>query len=192
MPPDAADGDAPAAPAAEDSAASLQEEFVPRNMDRLRKAEGMAKTQAGSDQAPPDTRADIVASPDTGTLPGAGAEASSASAEAPAAMTDASPAAERAGIAPVQQGPAAALRKSSAAATAEADMAPATSSFSAMTATDAIAVAAGCPDEARESPQSWLDCIRKLREHGLNDLAQAELDEFQRIYPNLAETAVDK
>jgi hypothetical protein len=194
LPPAGADAEVSAVPAAEDSATSLQDDFAPRDMEILQKAQGMAKTQAGSDQARSDTRADIVASPGAGTLPGPGAEpeVSSASAEARAATTQPAPARARAEIAPVQQSPAVTLRKTRAPATAEADTAPVTSSFSALTASDAMAVAAACPDEVRESPESWLDCIRELREYGLDDLAQAELDEFQRIFPDLAESVVDK
>ena len=185
-------GDAAETPAAEVSAAAEMDDVVQKKMGIRREIDGVAKIKASPAQATAETRADSVASPENGTVPGSGAEPG-VTVETRAAVKDDSPTAEAARARPMERARATVQRKTGASETAAADTAPvARSSFSAVSATDAMSIAAACPETVREDPESWLDCIGGLREQGLDDLAEAELDEFRRIYPDRAENAVDK
>lgn len=42
---------------------------------------------------------------------------------------------------------------------------------------------AGCDDAARASPDDWMECIRKLRESGAEELADREYEAFILEYP---------
>lgn len=188
-----ANGDDARTSAAEVPAAPQKDDVVVKKMGIRRKIDGVAKIQAGPAQPTTETRADSVTGPENGTLPGAEPGVTGTPAEARAAAKDDSSTAEAARTLPIKQAPATAQRKTGTSETAAAGTAPvARSSFSAVSATDAMSIAAACPDTVREDPESWLDCIGELREQGLDDLAQAELDEFRRIYPDRAENALDK
>jgi hypothetical protein len=47
----------------------------------------------------------------------------------------------------------------------------------------ASVVPAGCDDATRASPDDWLECIRKLRESGAEELADREYEAFILEYP---------
>lgn len=57
---------------------------------------------------------------------------------------------------------------------------------------DAMPSATACLPSQREAPGSWLDCIRDLRERGLEQQADEEYEEFQRLFPEFEDSSTDK
>lgn len=49
-----------------------------------------------------------------------------------------------------------------------------------------------CLDSQRAAPESWLACIRDLRKRGLAEQADEEYEQFQRQFPEFAESVTDK
>ena len=57
---------------------------------------------------------------------------------------------------------------------------------------NAAAADNACPASQREAPDTWLDCIRDLRERGLEEQADEEYAEFQRLFPEFDDSITDK
>jgi len=49
-----------------------------------------------------------------------------------------------------------------------------------------------CPASERESAESWLACIRGLREEGNDDRADDEYERFRRVFPEFDDSITDK
>lgn len=49
-----------------------------------------------------------------------------------------------------------------------------------------------CPEESRNSAESWFACIEQLRAHGPAARAASEYDEFRRIFPDFVAPTADK
>lgn len=154
----------PAAPAAERSERLSKEQFVPKDLTVLRDVEDMARAQAGSDQGPIAPQADEVS-----------AQRPPAEAMAP------DPAAGQ----PVRAESAAAKKLPMDAPAAEA-------SFATMTDTNQRTDRPLCAESVRDTPDSWLACIRELEEDGLEEEAHREYEEFRRVFPNFERLDTDK
>lgn len=57
---------------------------------------------------------------------------------------------------------------------------------------DAAPSEGACLESQRKAPDSWLDCIRDLRERGLEQQADEEYEEFQRLFPEFDDSITDK
>lgn len=68
---------------------------------------------------------------------------------------------------------------------------PAVASFAVLARKKALQSDLACPVEARESAESWWVCIKTLRENGRDDLADAEYEEFQQIFPDFVDSQVE-
>ncbi|MGB5577423.1 MAG: hypothetical protein WBM88_08445, partial [Woeseiaceae bacterium] len=73
-----------------------------------------------------------------------------------------------------------------------AETASGAASFTVAAEEKALATGGACPAKVRESAESWLACIKRLRESGQEALADGEYDEFKRIFPNFADIGADK
>lgn len=73
-----------------------------------------------------------------------------------------------------------------------AETAPGAASLAVAAGENVPATGFACPAKVRESAESWLACIRHLRESGQEALADGEYDEFKRIFPNFADIDADK
>ena len=49
-----------------------------------------------------------------------------------------------------------------------------------------------CPEEARETAESWFACIEQLRADGPAERAASEYEKFRRIFPDFVDFAADK
>lgn len=66
----------------------------------------------------------------------------------------------------------------------EAEIASSSAFAAGATRAEDFALAAGCSDSEREAADSWHACIERLREQGLDQLAQKEEEAFRDEYPN--------
>ena len=164
-------------PAAESADRVTMDTFAPKDMAVVRKAESRARAQSGPNQVPVAPRADIDSLPDEGVAV--------TSASADEEITASSVVAER----DTAERPSAAGR---AAEARQAEPVSAAASFAVAEKRKAHESSFACPIELRESAESWMACIRELRESGREELADSEYDEFQRIFPNFAETEAHK
>lgn len=139
-------------------------ELTPRETTLLQDAEQLARAQAGIEK-PADG---ALSGPDAGPADGEPVEQESMAA---AAMRSA--AADR------QMAEDVAIEARSAAASLAALSAASTSE-------------PYCPASERESAESWLACIRVLREDGSDDRADEEYERFQRVFPEFDDSVTDK
>lgn len=146
----------------ESSEMPSKEEFAKRATAAMQEAEELARTQAG-----PDNRADLSA-PDRNNTEAGTAEQM------------------RAELARTRQEEAdrlAARKVSEEARGAAASLA---------VIGDAAPADPGCLPSQRKAPDSWLTCIRDLRERGLEEQADEEYEEFQRQFPEFDDSITDK
>ncbi len=161
-----------ATPAAERQDPVTMDAFAPKDMAVLREADDRARAQAGPDQVPATPRVDAGADPDEGVSARRVTPDENIPAKDTAADRDS---AERV-----------------SAKRLAAETAPAAASFAVAAEEEALASGFACPAKVRESAESWFACIKQLRESGQEDLANSEYDEFQRNFPNFADTDADK
>jgi hypothetical protein len=155
-----------AASAAERSERLSKEEFVPKDLTVLRDAEDMARAQAGSDQGPSSSPA----------------EADTVPAQRPPIEA----------IAPDRSAAPTVAAESVEADKEAMDEPAAAASFATMTNADSQAAHSLCAESARDTPESWLACIRELEEDGLEGEARREYEEFRRIFPEFEGREADK
>ena len=150
--------------------------FKPKDMAVLREADERARAQSGANQAPvapsatPQTDADAAPDEDVAVrrvtadenIPASSARADQDEGE----------------------------RISAKRLAAETDAGAA--SFAVAAEEKALATGGACPAKVRESAESWLACIKQLRESGQEGLADSEYDEFRRKFPNFADIDTDK
>lgn len=176
------------------SANTLEDDFVPQSMEVLREAEDMARTRAGPEQPPVDARADVVTTRGAqippgqeSPQPGPDASAPLGTVTTPAMQKDTAAAAEK-NVRLERPSPSRAASR----VTPDAAVVSDSASFAVVAEPESTAVAAACPAAVRESAGSWLLCIARLRELGEDDLADIELDEFRKKYPDLAGNGPDR
>ncbi|MGI9237953.1 MAG: hypothetical protein ACR2QZ_11185 [Woeseiaceae bacterium] len=141
-----------------------KEELAPRQATVVQEAEDMARARAGSDQGPESAAAEVDYAPAESTF------TDQAPAELAATRRD-----EADRLAAKQV----AVEARSAAAT-----------FAAIS--DAETRDGACTQPFREMPESWIACIRELRERGEDELADSEYKEFQRVFPDFDDSVTDK
>ncbi len=161
-------------PAAEPRDPVSMDAFAPKDMAVLREADDRARAQAGPNQVPVSPPA--TPRVDAGAAPDGGASARRVTADENIPAKNAAADLDRA--------------ERVSAKRLAAETAPGAASFA--VAAEEEALASGCPAKARESAESWLACIKQLRKSGQEDLANSEYDEFQRNFPNFADTDADK
>lgn len=142
-------------PARRDGDVRSKEAFMPRDITVMQNAEDLARAQAGSDQG----------------VAAATAQASSVSGERPSAKAMS---AELAAARRQEADRLAADRISAEAQSAAASL---------VAASDPAGNERACPTAAREAPETWLACIRELRENGQDDKADDEYEAFRRLFP---------
>jgi hypothetical protein len=49
-----------------------------------------------------------------------------------------------------------------------------------------------CAESERETADTWLACIRQLRENGQDEQADEEYEEFRQVYPDFDDSVIDK
>ncbi len=166
-------------PAAESADRVTMDTFAPKDMDVLREAESRARAQAGPNVAPIAPRADIDSAPDESVA----VKRVSADEDLPASSVVAErDTAER----PSTE------RPSTERPLAEGRLAEPVSAAASFTVADKKKARFACPIKLRESAESWMACIRELRESGREELADSEYDEFRRIFPNFPDTEAHK
>lgn len=151
----------PAAPSAGDDDRVSREEFLPMDTTSPRDAEDIPQAASAVDTATPSQGKE----PDERRAdPGPGEELSSELAAAEPLDIDRVPA-NRSG----QEGraPVASFEATSLAAKGVRD--------------------ASCPEAVRKEPESWLACIRELRENGQEQQADVEYEQFLRVFPDYAD-----
>lgn len=141
-----------------------KEELAPRQATVVQEAEDMARAQAGSDQGPE------AAETEASYAPTEDAFADDVPEELAAARRDE---ADRL-----------------AAKQVAVDARSAAASFAAIS--DAETPDGACPLSLRETPESWIACIRELRELGKDELADSEYEEFRRVFPEFDDSITDK
>ena len=166
-----------AKPAAESTDRVTMDTFAPKDMAVVREAESRARAQAGPNPAPIIPRTDIDGTPDE-SIPAHGV-ASDEDVPASSVMAERDTA-ERP---PPER---------SSAEGRLAEPVSAAASFAVADRKQALESSFACPEKQRESAESWLACITQLRKNGREDLADSEYDEFQRIFPNFADTEADR
>ncbi|MDH3577169.1 MAG: hypothetical protein OEO71_05035 [Gammaproteobacteria bacterium] len=159
-------------PAAESQDPVSMDAFAPKDMAVLREADERARAQAGPDQVPATPRVDAGTAPDE---------------DAPArrVTADENIPAKNATVDRDSAEHVSAKRLAAETASGAASLAVAAEE-------KALTSGFACPAKVRESAESWLACIKQLRESGQEDLADSEYDEFQRNFPNFADADADK
>ncbi|MBT8090825.1 MAG: hypothetical protein KJO01_11520 [Gammaproteobacteria bacterium] len=150
--------------------------FAPKDMAVVSRAESRARAQSGPNQVPVAPQADVDGAPDES----AAARGVRADEDVPASSV----------IAERDTGE----RPSNGRRSAESLMAAPVSAAAPSAVAEQKAPESGvaCRAELRESAESWIGCIRQLRDSGREELADREYEEFQRIFPNFAETEAHK
>jgi len=169
-------------PAAESADRVTMDTFAPKDMDVVRKAENRARAEAGPSPAPVTPRAGID-----------GALGESVPVKSVSADEDIPASSDMAERDTVER--ASTERPSIERPSAEGRLAepvPAAASFALADKKKTLESGFACSAKERESAESWLACITQLRENGREDLADSEYDEFQRIFPDFADTEADR
>ncbi|MGI9232726.1 MAG: hypothetical protein ACR2RD_03765 [Woeseiaceae bacterium] len=141
-----------------------KEELAPRQATVVREADDIARAQAGSDQGPEPAATELRNAPSE------------------SALADQVPAE----LAEIRRDEASRLAAKQVAVEARS----AAASFAAVV--DADRPVGACPPSLRELPESWIACIRELRERGEDELADSEYEEFQRVFPDFDDSDTDK
>jgi len=156
----------PATPTADRSERSSIDEFAPKDLTELHDGKETARAQAGSKQGAIASRAD----------------ADESSAERPPAKT----------MTPDVSAAQPVATESVAADNISMDEPASEAAFAAMKNAHKSVSGPPCAESMRDTPESWIACIRELEENGQEDEARSQYEEFRRVFPDFEDRDADK